>query len=449
MKVSEFLNEELVDYASYSTLRAIPSAIDGQKNATRKVIYGAQKELKKETKVSVFAGIVSIETQYLHGDISGSIVTLARDFCGSNNVPLLVASGNFGSRMIPENSATRYIFTDKQPYFDKIFKKDDNDILIHQVFEGDEIEPRFYVPTIPLLLVNGSVGLATGFACKILPRSVENVVSYIKAQLNNETPNKDALNPKVNGFKGDIIVDKNNTEKGVIVGKAKIINSQKKCVEITELPLGYSLRSYIELLDKLEEKGTIKKYEDLSDDDDFKFIVYVDTKFLSQSEAEIYDKLGLVKSYTENFTVLDTNNKVIELKSAKELIDYYIDVKLEYTEKRRKNIIQKRSKQLSELKSVNEFISGVLNNKINLRTDDKEALVEFCDSNEAIIKKDCSYDYLFKISILNFTPKKVEELRKSIEFLEDEIKKLNNTSATEIWLKDIDDLMKDLAKDDF
>lgn len=449
MKVSEFLNEELVDYASYSTLRAIPSAIDGQKNATRKVIYGAQKELKKETKVSVFAGIVSIETQYLHGDISGSIVTLARDFCGSNNVPLLVASGNFGSRMIPENSATRYIFTDKQPYFDKIFKKDDNDILIHQVFEGDEIEPRFYVPTIPLLLVNGSVGLATGFACKILPRSVENVVSYIKAQLNNETPNKDALNPKVNGFKGDIIVDKNNTEKGVIVGKAKIINSQKKCVEITELPLGYSLRSYIELLDKLEEKGTIKKYEDLSDDDDFKFIVYVDTKFLSQSEAEIYDKLGLVKSYTENFTVLDTNNKVIELKSAKELIDYYIDVKLEYTEKRRKNIIQKRSKQLSELKSVNEFISGVLNNKINLRTDDKEALVEFCDSNEAIIKKDCSYDYLFKISILNFTPKKVEELRKSIEFLEDEIKKLNNTSATEIWLKDIDELMKDLSEDDF
>lgn len=449
MNITNFLNEELANYASYSTLRAIPSAIDGQKNSTRKIIYGAIRALKKETKVSVFAGLASIETQYLHGDISGSIVTLARDYCGSNNVPLLVASGNFGSRMIPENSATRYIFTEKQPYFDKIFKKEDNDVLIQQVFEGDEIEPRFYVPTIPLLLINGSTGLATGFASKILPRDVESIIAYIKAHLNSEQPNMSYLNPQVNGFKGDIIVDKNNTEKGVIVGKAKIINSQKKCVEITELPLTYSLRTYLDFLDKLEEKGVIKKYEDLSDDDNFKFIVYVDTKFLSQSEAEIYDKLGLVKSYTENFTVLDTNNKVIELKSAKELIDYYIDVKLEYTEKRRKNIIQKRSKQLSELKSVNEFISGVLNNKINLRTDDKEALVEFCDSNEAIIKKDCSYDYLFKISILNFTPKKVEELRKSIEFLEDEIKKLNNTSATELWLKDIDDLMKDLAKDDF
>ena len=449
MNITNFLNEELANYASYSTLRAIPSAIDGQKNATRKIIYTALRVLKKETKVSVFAGLASIETQYLHGDISGSIVTLARDYCGSNNVPLLVASGNFGSRMIPENSATRYIFTEKQPYFDKIFKKEDNDVLIQQVFEGDEIEPRFYVPTIPLLLINGSTGLATGFASKILPRDVESIIAYIKAHLNSEQPNMSYLNPQVNGFKGDIIVDKNNSEKGVIVGKAKIINSQKKCVEITELPLTYSLRTYLDFLDKLEEKGVIKKYEDLSDDDNFKFIVYVDTKFLSQSEAEIYDKLGLVKPYTENFTALDAENKVLELGSAKEVMDYYIQIKLEYTEKRRNNIIQKRMKQLAELKSVLEFIQSVLDNRINLKKDNKEALVSFCDSNDLIVTKDESYDYLFKISILNFTPNKVQELKKSIEAVESDIKKLNNTSATEIWLKDIDDLMKDLSEDDF
>lgn len=449
MNVSDFLNEELVDYASYSTLRAIPSAIDGQKNATRKIIYSSKKGLKKETKVSVFAGLASIETQYLHGDISGSIVTLARDYCGSNNVPLLVASGNFGSRMIPENSATRYIFTEKQPYFDKIFKKEDDDILINQIFEGDKIEPRFYVPTIPLLLINGSMGLATGFASKILPRNVESIIGHIKATLNNERSNISDLEPRVNGFKGDIIVDENNPEKGVIIGKAKIINSQKKYVEITELPLTYNLRSYLDFLDKLEEKGVIKKYEDLSDDDKFKFIVYVDTKFLSQSEAVIYDKLGLVKPYTENFTVLNADNKVIELKNAKELIDYYIDVKLEYTEKRRQNIIQKRSKQLLELRSVNEFIESVLDNKINLRKDNKETLVEFCDSNEIVVKKDNSYDYLFKISILNFTPNKVKELQKSIRAVEADIKRLNEITAKDLWIEDLDDLLKDLVEDDF
>ena len=449
MNVSNFLNEELVDYASYSTLRAIPSAIDGQKNATRKVIYGAQKGLKKETKVSVFAGLASIETQYLHGDISGSIVTLARNYCGSNNVPLLVASGNFGSRMIPENSATRYIFTEKQPYFDKIFKKEDDDILIQQVFEGDKIEPKFYVPTIPLLLINGSTGLATGFAAKILPRNVENIIAYIKAYLNDESLNLSYLEPRVNGFKGDIIVNKNNPEKGVIIGKAKIINSQKKYVEITELPLTYNLRSYLDFLDKLEEKGVIKKYEDLSDDDNFKFIVYVDTKFLSQPEEVIYDKLGLIKPYTENFTVLNADNKVMELKNAKELIDYYIGVKLEYIEKRRQNIIEKRSKQLSELRGVNEFIESVLNNKIDLRKDNKETLVKFCDSNEIIVKKDDSYDYLFKISILNFTPNKVKELQKSISSVESEIKRLNKITAKDLWIEDLDDLLQDLVEDDF
>ena len=449
MNVSNFLNEELVDYASYSTLRAIPSAIDGQKNATRKVIYGAQKGLKKETKVSVFAGLASIETQYLHGDISGSIVTLARNYCGSNNVPLLVASGNFGSRMIPENSATRYIFTEKQPYFDKIFKKEDDDILIQQVFEGDKIEPKFYVPTIPLLLINGSTGLATGFAAKILPRNVENSIAYIKAYLNDESLNLSYLEPRVNGFKGDIIVNKNNPEKGVIIGKAKIINSQKKYVEITELPLTYNLRSYLDFLDKLEEKGVIKKYEDLSDDDNFKFIVYVDTKFLSQPEEVIYDKLGLIKPYTENFTVLNADNKVMELKNAKELIDYYIGVKLEYIEKRRQNIIEKRSKQLSELRGVNEFIESVLNNKIDLRKDNKETLVKFCDSNEIIVKKDDSYDYLFKISILNFTPNKVKELQKSISSVESEIKRLNKITAKDLWIEDLDDLLQDLVEDDF
>ena len=447
MNVSDFLNEELVDFASYSTLRAIPSAIDGQKNSTRKVIYGAQKELKKETKVSVLAGIISIKTQYLHGDISGSIVTLARDYCGSNNIPLLVAGGNFGSRMIPENSATRYIFTEKQPYFDKIFKKEDNDILIQQVFEGDEIEPRFYVPTIPLLLINGSVGLATGFSSKILPRDTEKVINYIKAKLNNEKVNKNDLNPSVKGFKGSIIVDEKNPEKCVIFGKAKIINSQKKYVEITELPLSYNLRNYLDYLDKLEEKGVIKKYEDLSDDDNFKFIIHCDGKFLSQDESVIYDKLGLIKPYTENFTTLDSENKVMELKSAEELLDYYMKIKLEFTEKRRQYNIEKLNTQLNHLKSINEFIQSVLSNKIDLKKDNKDTLVKFCNDNEIIVKKQGSYDYLFNISILNFTPSKVSDLQKAIKSVEKEIVTLGKKSAKDLWIKDLDEFLDEIKSD--
>ena len=167
MSIKSFLDNELCDYAKYSTIRAIPSCIDGLKNSGRKVIYSAQSELNKETKVSVFAGITQLKTVYLHGDISEPIVKLARNFCGSNNLPLLKASGNFGTRMLPEASATRYIFTEKQPYFNKIINPLDNDILISQEFEGEGIEPRFFVPTLPILLLNGSHGVATGFSSTI------------------------------------------------------------------------------------------------------------------------------------------------------------------------------------------------------------------------------------------------------------------------------------------
>src|SRR5574344_456638 len=158
--VTNFLNNEVVDFASYSTMRALASYIDGQKNASRKVLSSIMNRPNKDTKVSILSGLIMTDTEYLHGDISGSIVTLAQNYLGTNNLPLLTREGNFGTRFENEASATRYIFTAKEKYFDNIFKKEDNDILIQQYFEGTKIEPRFFVPTLPLVLVNGSEGIA-------------------------------------------------------------------------------------------------------------------------------------------------------------------------------------------------------------------------------------------------------------------------------------------------
>lgn len=440
ISIENFLNTELVDYASYSTLRAIPSIIDGLKNSHRKVVYSVGKSLKKETKVSVLAGIVSVETQYLHGDISGAIVNLAKDYTGSNNLPLLKPNGNFGSRLIPENSATRYIFTEKQKYFDSIFLEEDENILIQQEFEGDEIEPLFYVPTIPLILVNGSKGLATGFANNILQRDTSNIIQYLKEFLNGKEADANLLNPAIKGFKGKITQDKENSLKYFISGNIIIT---KKTIEVTELPLGYDLRGYIDFLDKLQEKGIIKKYEDKSDGEEFRFSITIDSKLLLKDKNYILEKLGLVKSFTENFTLLDENNQIKEFSSVKEVIDYYISIKLKYMTKRIEFLIAKKEKLLNELKSVLKFIQGVLENKIDLRKDNKNDLIKFCE-NANLIKKDNSYDYLFKISILNFTPKKVSDLEKSIEVVEIEINSLKKTTPQQMWINDLEYLEKDL-----
>lgn len=440
ISIENFLNTELVDYASYSTLRAIPSVIDGLKNSHRKVVYSVGKSLKKETKVSVLAGIVSVETQYLHGDISGAIVNLAKDYTGSNNLPLLKPNGNFGSRLIPENSATRYIFTEKQKYFDSIFLKEDENILIKQEFEGDEIEPLFYVPTIPLILVNGSKGLATGFANNILQRDTSNIIQYLKEFLNGKEADANLLNPAIKGFKGKITQDKENSLKYFISGNITIT---KKTIEVTELPLGYDLRGYIDFLDKLQEKGIIKKYDDKSDGEEFRFSITIDSKLLVKDKNYILEKLGLVKSFTENFTLLDENNQIKEFASVKEVIDYYISIKLKYMTKRIEFLIAKKEKLLNELKSVLKFIQGVLENKIDLRKDNKNDLIKFCE-NANLVKKDNSYDYLFKISILNFTPKKVSDLEKSIEVVEIEINSLKKITPQQMWINDLEYLEKDL-----
>lgn len=440
ISIENFLNTELVDYASYSTLRAIPSVIDGLKNSHRKVVYSVGKSLKKETKVSVLAGIVSVETQYLHGDISGAIVNLAKDYTGSNNLPLLKPNGNFGSRLIPENSATRYIFTEKQKYFDSIFLKEDENILIKQEFEGDEIEPLFYVPTIPLILVNGSKGLATGFANNILQRDTSNIIQYLKEFLNGKEADANLLNPAIKGFKGKITQDKENSLKYFISGNITIT---KKTIEVTELPLGYDLRGYIDFLDKLQEKGIIKKYDDKSDGEEFRFSITIDSKLLVKDKNYILEKLGLVKSFTENFTLLDENNQIKEFSSVKEVIDYYISIKLKYMTKRIEFLLARKEKLLNELKSILKFIQGVLENKIDLRKDNKNDLIKFCE-NANLVKKDNSYDYLFKISILNFTPKKVSDLEKSIEAVEIEINSLKKITPQQMWINDLEYLEKDL-----
>ena len=434
MSIKSFLDNELCDYAKYSTIRAIPSCIDGLKNSGRKIIFSAQTELNKETKVSVFSGIAQLKTQYLHGDISDSVVKLARNFCGSNNLPLLKASGNFGTRMLPEASATRYIFTEKQPYFNKIINPLDNDILISQEFEGESIEPRFFVPTLPILLLNGSQGVATGFSSTILPRNPEKVLECILKYLKTSKIDETLLSAWFKGFKGEVIQEGNKvTTKGVwTIEKNQII--------ITEIPIGYNLLSYKKILDKLEDDKVIKSYEDKSDDDNFIFIIKAEKSFLSKNTKDIEAKLGLSKVFSENYTCIDVDNNIIVFSNVSELFKYYVDIKLEYLQKRKENIIKKKTILLKELSSEFLFIKKVINDEINLKTLNKKDIIEILEKEQKIVKKQNSYEYLLRIPVLNLTPDKMKELKDKILELKTEIDSLQEKTPENIWEEDLESL---------
>jgi DNA topoisomerase-2 len=433
MTVTEFLNNEVVDFASYSTMRAIASLVDGFKNGGRKVAYTVMKRPDKDTKVSILAGIIAIETEYLHGDISGSVVTMAKNFAGTNNIPLLTREGNFGTRFEPEASANRYIFTAKEKIFDKIFDKIDNNILINQEFEGTEIEPRFYVPNLPMILINGSEGIATGFAQKILPRNPDDIKLCIKTKLSGQAPTP--IKPWFKDFNG--VISQGETSNQWIIDGVFERKSLTKLI-ITELPIGYNLTSYTKILDDLEDKKKINGYSDLSENDTFKFEVQMKSTDLKKDDEWILKELKLTKKVSENYTVLDENNRVQIYSSAEEILDHYIKVKLEYTQKRKDYLIKKLKDDTLLLASKYIFIKNVTDGNIIVNKKKKTEIISQIEPIDKIIKYEDSYDYLLKMPIYSLTLEKMEELKEQIMNKKQELADISSKEIQEIWFEDME-----------
>lgn len=439
--IKEFLENELVDYASYSTLRAIASVIDGQKNSTRKILHSVQKRnITSKTKVSNLASIVATDTEYLHGNTSleGAVVNLAKKYTGSNNLNLLYPSGNFGTRFEVEASASRYIFSYKEKVFDKIFHKDYNNILINQTFEGTDIEPRFFVPTIPLILVNGSEGIATGFAQKILPRNIEKINLYIKSYLAEEKLPK--IPPYYKGFKG--IIKKGNENQWIIEGKFKKQSINK--ITITELPIGYTLSSYTKVLDDLEDKKVIIRYLDKSNakKDTFEFDIVMDPKVLKQPDNVIKEKLKLIKKVTENFTVIDENNKIVIYSSPEEVLNHYIKIKLQYTEKRKQYGIQELERKLRKEMSKYLFVKNVVDGNIIINNRKKDDIIQQIEKVSKIKKENDSYSYLLNIALYKLTKEEMELSKENLLEMKKELDILKETSPKDIWKKELEELKK-------
>jgi DNA topoisomerase-2 len=395
------------------------------------------KPTNKDYKVSTLAGEIQIKTEYLHGSIENVVTNMAKNYTGSNNMPLLTRDGHFGSRHKNDPAATRYIYTGKEKIFDKLFIKDDNKILVEQEFEGTKIEPRFMIPTLPLILLNGSEGIATGFASKILPRSLDNVKDYISSYINNrELPE---LMPYYKDFKGTITKGENNNQY-LITGIFDRVSAAK--LVITELPIGYNLSSYTKVLEDLEDKKVINSFKDLSDSklDTFKFEITATTKFLKESDDYIIDKLKLQKKVTENFTVIDENNKVIAYNSPEEVINHYIKIKLEFNQKRKEYQLLTLRKKLNTLASKYIFVKNITENNITINKKKKSEIIEQLNTIDNIIEDNGSYDYLLNMNIYSLTEEKLQELLKEIKAKKEEFQELSTTSIESIWLKEIESI---------
>lgn len=435
--IEDFLNEEYSQSALYASFRSIASYVDGLKPSSRKVVYALKKmNLRTDTKVSRLAATVAQETEYLHGEVSlqNVIVNLAQDFTGSNNDNLLHPSGNFGTRFIPAPSAARYIFTRKSDSFDSYFSSLDDPILISQEFEGSIIEPKFFVPTLPLLFINGSEGIGTGFAQKILPRKKETLKKYILSKLNS-TVFKDPLFPFYKGFKGTI---QKEDDSWVFQGKFEKKNSTT--IEITELPINYTLASYVSVLNDLVDKKVIKNYEDLSEDDTFFFRIDARREFVAQTDEKLFQILKLEKRVSENFTCVNENNSITEFTSVEDILNAYIDLRLDYYQKRKDYLIGLYQKELDILDSKIIFIQSIVDGKLIVSNRKKDDIEKDLKSIEGIIQVDESFDYLLRMAIWSLTKEKIDDLKKQYQEKKNMFQDLKKKTNKDLWVDDLENV---------
>ena len=344
----DFINKEMIHFSKYDCDRSIPNLIDGLKISLRKILFAAfKKRLTTEIKVAQFSGYVSEHSCYHHGEASlnGAIVGLAQNFVGSNNINLFEPNGQFGTRLQggKDSASERYIFTTLNKLTRLIFPETDDKVLKYLNDDGTIVEPVYYVPIIPMILVNGSKGIGTGFSTDIMCYNPLQIISKIQSMLKKQK-NETIIEPYYEDFKGTI--EKITPQKYLIKGCYDIVNEKK--VRITELPIGQwtdDYKQYLEsLMDTSSGKGKKKKeilirdYNDMSTDTTvditITFAPYVIQKLLSDVLDNGCNSLEkLLKLYTTqtttNMHMFDGEEKLKKYEKVEDIINDYFSVRLE------------------------------------------------------------------------------------------------------------------------
>lgn len=432
--ISKVAENEWKSFAMYTVeSRAIPNMIDGLKPVQRFYLYSSLINSKKDfKKVSAVAGIIS-DYGYNHGEASAAGAGQLMAASWNNNVCLIEGRGSFGTRLVQEAGAARYVYTRVHENFNKYIK----DLELSPVHSDPEHEPpAFYLPAIPLVLANGTKGIATGFATNILPRSANSLSRACREFLTYGNISK-KLPVSFPDFEGTV---EYNDEEDKYIVYGKYTKKSKTVLEITEVPYGYDRESYVKVLDGLENDGDIVSYEDLCDKTGFKFEVKLKQNTSANwGDAKIIQKFKLSKPLTENLTVIDYDGKLREYKDERELIKDFCKYRLIVLEKRIA-LRTKEAKELSRWLTVKmEFIQAVLNEKIVFKNKKKKEVSEqIVDNTSALGESDC--DRLLRINIMSLTEEMVHELEKEISEANKEVKYWTSTTPDKQFSLDLEEI---------
>jgi DNA topoisomerase-2 len=372
-----------------------------------------------------------------NSSLSSAIINMAQSF--KNSLPLLEEDGQFGSLRSPEPGAARYIGTKLSKNFRLLYK--DFELLENKEEEGEIIEPKFFLPIIPTVLLNGSSGIAVGFSSNILNRNPNDLIDACAFLLKGKKIQ--TIKPYVKDFKGEFINDVENNKRWIIRGKLEVKNTTT--INISELPPSMTYEKYEEILDDLVDKKKIVSYDNNCKNNIDYAIKFTRDDLANLDEEKLIKLLKLEESNTEIFTTLDEFGKIKLFDADTEIIEYFVDFRLKFYVKRKQFMLDRLKYDLKILSNRGKFIRAILENKLDIKNKSKESLIsDITAMNLDII--DDSYDYLLRMPLWSLTKELFEKLKKDFLTKKEEILELEKIEPTEMYLSELKELKQKISK---
>eukprot|EP01063_Lacrimia_lanifica_P027106 TRINITY_DN3757_c0_g2_i1.p1 TRINITY_DN3757_c0_g2~~TRINITY_DN3757_c0_g2_i1.p1 ORF type:complete len:1459 (+),score=601.91 TRINITY_DN3757_c0_g2_i1:101-4477(+) len=493
---TEFINKELILFSIADCERSLPSVVDGLKPGHRKILYAAfKRNLTREVKVAQFSGYVSEHAAYHHGEASlqGTIVGMAQNYTGSNNLPLLVPCGMFGSRANggKDHASARYIFTRLDPITRLIYPKVDDNLLVYKDDDGFPVEPEYYVPIIPTALLNGCVGIGTGFATQIPAYNPQDLVDGTRDLIAGRELR--TLVPWCRGHTGNIRTV--NEGKHVSEGVIEVVDSS--VVRITELPVKKWTDDYKDMLAKMQEKGLIIEIRHHNTGDRVDMDVAVAPDILARLQAEnslteFFDLADYIHS--SNMICFDPKHTINRYKTPQDIMKEWYLIRLDLYHARKGFLRKELTKTCEKLLNMVRFINEVNAGKLKIQNVKKtELLVELKkgkykhffpeqkrktaktavagdteEDNDTAAEAEntdptdkyftaekeaapadpkgdqAGYEYLLSMRLWSLTYERARQLEEQLKNAQNDLAVLEKTSEKDMWLADLDTLEKQL-----
>ena len=437
INISEIMNGAWLERALYTAEeRGIPAFADGLKPVQRFLICKALKAAKNQ--FEKVATIATIATEgYHHGEASSAaaLIGMAADY--SNNLPIFDGDGNFGNVLDPSPGAPRYIYAKLSPLFELLYKDQE---LCPAADDPEHIPPKYYLPIIPMVLINGIKGIATGYATDIPPHDPISVIDWLIERTKTKKP-KTSINPKYYGFSGTVTKGSDHYR---LSGTYEFSGANK--IRITELPRGITCTSYDSLLKKLQEKGAIVDYDNRSRMNQFDYLVTF-RRGTKLDDAEIRKILRLDINHTWNLTTVSLEGKIQEWSKTtgiQDIAEAFYGFRLSYVAERIRRVLERLEEQERYLSALRKFCSDIIESKFSFKgiTDDElsRLLLEEYKAPESSVQK------IMNMPVRTFTVQKIQKVDAELQETKDSIDYYRKTSPEAEYTKDLSELKKAYKK---